>query len=186
MKFYKYFEFVQSFHTSAFAGKSLVTNKFTSQLSSDTAINFDDQVARHNVANASYPDTRREQNKTTVSEVSITDRYETYIIHSNSICSGVNERLVVVLVHTAVANFERRKLIRITWGNIRLSMLENHPMRVVFLLGKPGKEQHQTAMNLENEQHGDIVQGKFLDTYHNLTEADRGHFTIRTLTELDT
>ena len=48
-------------------------------------------------------------------------------------------------------------------------MFENHKMGVVFLLGKPDKKQYQTAVNIENEQHGDIVQGTFLDTYHNLT-----------------
>ena len=64
-------------------------------------------------------------------------------------------------------NFERRKFIRNTWGYI--SMFENQKTRVVFLLVKPEKEQYQSAINFENKQCNDIVQGALLDTYKNLT-----------------
>ena len=88
-----------------------------------------------------------------------------YLIPNEHICSEVRDLFVVVLVHTAIGNFERRKIIRNTWGNI--SMFER--IRVVFLLGQPERKQYQNAINFENEQYNDIVQGSFLDTYQNLT-----------------
>ena len=83
------------------------------------------------------------------------------------ICSDVEDLYVLVLVHTAISNFERRKLIRSTWGN--LSLFETHKIRVAFLLGKPEKKHQQSAIKLESDQYNDIVQGTFIDTYQNLT-----------------
>ena len=40
---------------------------------------------------------------------------------------------------------------------------------MVFLLGMTSNQKDQDHLDLENKKHGDLVQGSFMDTYHNLT-----------------
>ena len=39
----------------------------------------------------------------------------------------------------------------------------------MFLLGKTNNKEEQEQVDVENMEHMDIVQGGFLDTYHNLS-----------------
>jgi hypothetical protein len=39
----------------------------------------------------------------------------------------------------------------------------------VFLLGETRKQRDQDLLEIENKEHGDLVQGTFMDTYRNLT-----------------
>ena len=74
--------------------------------------------------------------------------------------------LMVVIVCSAVANFEARQTIRETWA----SQQEQTNSRVIFLLGHekdPGK--YTTELQEESVAHGDILQERFVDTYANLT-----------------
>lgn len=93
--------------------------------------------------------------------------------------------LYVVLVHSAVQNFEKRRLIRNTWGA---------KVAVYFFLGQidsppppppsssssrssssPSEETllaaatNQSKVEQESAEFGDIVQGNFYDSYRNLT-----------------
>ena len=147
---HRYFDFVTSFQTVTFA-----TNMVTAKISLHDHFNT-----------TATPEARLRKDRLSLSENGKI-RNDTYGIRNRNICSEINDLFVVVLVHTAIGNFERRQLIRNTWGNI--SMFQNHKMRIVFLLGKPDKNLYQRAINLENKHHGDIVQGLFKDTYHNLT-----------------
>ena len=88
-------------------------------------------------------------------------------INNKQICQGANGILFIVLVHTATEHFKRRQSIRETWANI--SLYKNVHMRVVFLIGLTKKKEIQAELEKENKMHGDLVQGNFLDTYHNLT-----------------
>lgn len=42
-------------------------------------------------------------------------------------------------------------------------------MRGVFLLGRVSTDAEQQRLEAEHDQHGDLVQGDFLDSYHNLS-----------------
>ena len=102
-----------------------------------------------------------------------------YQINNKKICSGVKDLLFLVLVHSSTLNFQRRNNIRETWANSNL--FRNHSMRLVFLLGKPQKDSTQALIEHENVLHRDIVQGKFIDAYHNLTH--KGVLGLRWVTE---
>ena len=102
-----------------------------------------------------------------------------YRINNRQICQGAKDILFVVLVHTATEHFQRRQSIRETWANV--SLYQNVHIRIVFLLGLTKKEEVQTKIEEENKIHGDLVQGIFLDTYHNLTH--KGVMGLRWVTE---
>ncbi|EDV38988.1 uncharacterized protein Dana_GF25081, isoform B [Drosophila ananassae] len=76
---------------------------------------------------------------------------------------------VLVLVHSAIPNFEKRRVIRHTWAE--RSYIERTPLRVIFLLGGvgDGAENWQHLVERENSLHGDLVQGNFDDAYRNMT-----------------
>ncbi|KAK3577726.1 hypothetical protein CHS0354_002940 [Potamilus streckersoni] len=90
-----------------------------------------------------------------------------YVLNNEKICTGVHNITFIIMVHTATDNFYRRSVVRETWAN--KDLLRNYSMRVLFLLGRPQDKKVQTAIEHESSLHKDIVQGNFLDTYHNLT-----------------
>lgn len=73
--------------------------------------------------------------------------------------------IVVAMVYSAASNFQRRKVIRETWGG------EDPRALVIFLLAAVGREDYhmQDKIEIEHRVHGDIVQCSFLDGYRNLT-----------------
>ncbi|KAH8410693.1 hypothetical protein KR222_005140, partial [Zaprionus bogoriensis] len=80
---------------------------------------------------------------------------------------------VLILVHTAPRNAEKRTLIRQTWGAPRMVQGAASPLRLVFLLGAvhgvDGEQELQRTLELENARHADMVQGNFQDAYRNMT-----------------
>ena len=73
----------------------------------------------------------------------------------------------IVYVHTSPPNEKRREFVRKSWGNAKL--FQDGRFRVVFMMGLPANQQQQEVIDREHAQYGDIVQGDFMDTYHNLT-----------------
>lgn len=69
--------------------------------------------------------------------------------------------LVLILVHTAPNNFEKRNTIRSTWGR------SDPRSKLLFLLGTSNSS--QADIEYENKTYGDIVQGNFIDAYKNMT-----------------
>ena len=55
---------------------------------------------------------------------------------------------------------------RSSWGNPDIPGVVT---KLVFLLGYPEIERKQELLLEENQKYKDIVQGDFLDTYHNLS-----------------
>ena len=102
-----------------------------------------------------------------------------YIINSRQVCQKESDILFLVLVHTATEHFRRRQCFRETWANVTL--YQNYKMRIVFLLGLPKNESLKAQIDEESSQHGDIVQGDFIDDYHNLTH--KGVMGLRWVTE---
>lgn len=69
----------------------------------------------------------------------------------------------LLLLHAALKNRDRRKAVRETWG------CPDPRTRVFFFFGLQESEEAQMELEQENVIHGDIIQGNFLDSYHNLT-----------------
>jgi hypothetical protein len=71
--------------------------------------------------------------------------------------------LVVILVHSAPGNKKKRQTIRETWG-------EKNPNSILlFMLGGVNSTTLESELNMENQLHGDLVQGNFVDSYRNMT-----------------
>lgn len=80
----------------------------------------------------------------------------------NRICN--KQTLYFVAVISKPSNYEKRNFIRTTWGN---SSQTN--VKILFILGLVEKILLQAAVDAENSQFGDIIQGNFIDSYFNLT-----------------
>ncbi|XP_064608346.1 beta-1,3-galactosyltransferase 1-like [Liolophura sinensis] len=92
--------------------------------------------------------------------------FRDFIISSKSVCK--DQRVdILVYVHSATRNFQRRRILRETWAN--KFIFKNITMRTVFMLGRTHDFMEQMKIKNENLVYGDIVQGDFLDTHQNLT-----------------
>lgn len=80
---------------------------------------------------------------------------------------------------SATAYFVRRRAIRETYGSQKL--FGNILQRVVFLLGTTNDPATSRSIQEEAFLHRDIVQGRFIDSYHNLTH--KGILGLRWVTE---
>lgn len=75
---------------------------------------------------------------------------------------------IVVIVKSAMKNFERRNIIRQTWGNE--SRLVDSAIRVLFSLGISVKSpKTQDFIDAESDRYKDIFQANFEDSYFNNT-----------------
>ena len=73
----------------------------------------------------------------------------------------------VVYVHSSPGNKDKRKNLRNTWGNTNLFKYKK--FKIVFLVGMQTDASIQKDIEAEFREHGDIVQGNFIDHYRNLT-----------------
>ena len=72
---------------------------------------------------------------------------------------------------------EYRDIIRGSWGRPQMPGLVT---RLVFMLGATENVTLQEEIIAESREHGDLVQGSFLDTYRNLTyKSVMGHVWVR-------
>lgn len=78
-----------------------------------------------------------------------------------------NPLFLLVIVCSAVDNFDSRNAIRQSWGSE--SMVDNATVRVTFLLGQTENQTTQAKLFAENQLHDDIIQERFIDSYNNLT-----------------
>ena len=74
---------------------------------------------------------------------------------------------IVIIVKTSRKNFKRREAIRKAWGC--KSFYKNISVVIVYMVGSSLKDGLQKRIVKENEHHGDILQGHFIDSYNNLT-----------------
>ena len=73
--------------------------------------------------------------------------------------------IVIVLVHSAPENFQKRVVIRETWGSRR----NDTRAHLLFLIGAVNSTKLQDKIELESKAHGDVMQGSFQDSYRNMT-----------------
>lgn len=84
-----------------------------------------------------------------------------FLINQETLCG--KRPLILILIHSAPDNFQKRQVIRETWGkSVNRSGL-------VFLLGTVESQALQNRLMTENNLNGDLVQGNFLDSYRNLS-----------------
>lgn len=90
-----------------------------------------------------------------------------YIISQPNCMVHVNGRkrkpFFVVLIHSSTLKAENRQALRDTWFHSDSRIL------FLFALGKTHSNSLQKRIEKENEKYNDILQGSFIDTYHNLT-----------------
>nr|XP_054368116.1 acetylgalactosaminyl-O-glycosyl-glycoprotein beta-1,3-N-acetylglucosaminyltransferase [Mirounga angustirostris] len=88
-------------------------------------------------------------------------------------CAGRRGVFLLLAVKSSPANYDRRELIRRTWGQER--RYHGRQVRRLFLLGSPAREDAESAgrlaalVELEAREHGDMLQWAFTDTFLNLT-----------------
>ncbi|NXX62944.1 B3GN3 acetylglucosaminyltransferase, partial [Scopus umbretta] len=78
---------------------------------------------------------------------------------------------LLLAIKSSPVNYERREVIRKTWGQERT--FEGVFIRRVFLVGVASEAQKAKKLNwllrLEQQEHGDVLQWNFRDTFFNLT-----------------
>ena len=90
-----------------------------------------------------------------------------YVLQNPKLCRNASVDLLII-IHSAVANFQRRRILRETWA--ATDVLRGLSVRTVFLLGRNGSDRgNQVRINTEQASFGDVVQGDFQDTFLNLT-----------------
>lgn len=81
------------------------------------------------------------------------------------ICTNEGEAIKLIIVITsAPAHRDARLAIRQTWGHFA----SRRDIAIAFLLGTAG-QQMDDAISAENYMYNDIIRGKFVDSYNNLT-----------------
>lgn len=83
--------------------------------------------------------------------------------NSNNSNSNVESPIVLILIHSAPGNWQKRNVIRETWGQ------HDARARRYFLLGAVNSTSLQSQLNQENHVFNDIIQGNFMDAYRNMT-----------------
>ncbi|XP_046573948.1 beta-1,3-galactosyltransferase 5-like [Haliotis rubra] len=74
---------------------------------------------------------------------------------------------IITFIHSATKNYERRMLVRNTWGTF--TVIRGFTLSHVFMVARAYDKNVQKKIDEENETYGDIVQGQFIDSYRNLT-----------------
>lgn len=106
------------------------------------------------------------------------DGYPLLFNHPDKCSDGSSESppeiLLLLFVKSSPENFKQRQAIRNTWGNESFAWLElGASIRILFALGiHPNVRQRaavQSALLQEDQAYEDLIQGEFMDTFHNLT-----------------
>lgn len=86
---------------------------------------------------------------------------------NGNICENSPGLTYLLYVHSAPGNVIRRNNQRHTWANSKF--LKDNKMKVMFVIGRPTDKNLQTQLDAESLLNKDILQGDFVDSYHNLT-----------------
>ena len=81
------------------------------------------------------------------------------------LCSSEDKLRLLVVIYSSPIHYERRKVIRRTWGR---AFTAYPGVRFIFLIGQSPKGLEQDIIK-ESQEHNDIVQEDFVDTFQNLT-----------------
>lgn len=98
---------------------------------------------------------------------------DTAIIPNPNLCntspsSDEKRPILLIVVCSAVANFEAREAIRKTWMSIGSNRTGLFDVRTAFLLGQTINDTRQHDLLTESNKYSDIIQENFIDSYLNL------------------
>ncbi|KAM4595563.1 beta-1,3-galactosyltransferase 5-like [Fundulus diaphanus] len=88
-----------------------------------------------------------------------------FVMDNAEVCKN-NTPFLVLMVPVEPKNIAARDAIRQTWGKDR--MVQDKVVLTLFMLGLSGGADVE-ELKQENEQHHDLIQSNFMDTYLNLT-----------------
>ena len=91
-----------------------------------------------------------------------------YIHETKTLCTAETKLTLLIIILSSTRNFQRRRIVRETWTNETYYRLYGD-IKTVFLLGRDKDDAIQKKIDEEFNLYGDIVQGGFIDSYHNLT-----------------
>nr|XP_043884826.1 lactosylceramide 1,3-N-acetyl-beta-D-glucosaminyltransferase-like [Solea senegalensis] len=92
-----------------------------------------------------------------------------FIMDDTPVCK-TRDPFLIVMVPVAPAGVEVRDAIRETWGSEKVVL--GQVVDTLFILGQPGGAdavQVQEKLQHENQEHHDLIQSNFRDSYFNLT-----------------
>nr|XP_043883411.1 beta-1,3-galactosyltransferase 1-like [Solea senegalensis] len=92
-----------------------------------------------------------------------------FIMDDTPVCK-TRDPFVILMVPVAPGEVKVRDAIRETWGNEKIVL--GQVVDTLFILGRPGgadAEQVQEKLQQENQEHHDLIQSNFRDSYYNLT-----------------
>lgn len=100
-----------------------------------------------------------------------------YILEGGDAVCGKQSPFLLIVVPSIPGHFETREAIRKTYGSFADNSVYNSGMKgslnvsisLLFVLGNAKSEVQASLIKNENTIYGDILQGNFTDTYHNLT-----------------
>lgn len=87
----------------------------------------------------------------------------TFLMNQEACNALTKQPFILILIHSAPKNWQKRNVIRETWGG------EDPRARVLFLLGAVTETGLQRKLEQENNLFQDMVQGNFHDAYRNMT-----------------
>lgn len=90
-----------------------------------------------------------------------------YLLLDPNLCKSVDPIDIVIIVHTAPANLQKRQRIRDSFA--KSSLFRPFDVRVAFLLGKTANKTLERILWMEHARYNDTVMGDFDDHYHNLS-----------------
>lgn len=91
---------------------------------------------------------------------------EYLLMPSSRVCQRAKPYLII-LVASAPANRKARQAIRDTWGGE--VQVRGHRVMTLFMLGQPSDPVLGKELIEESKERGDLIQGRFIDSYENLT-----------------
>lgn len=131
---------------------------FALEVSNYSIMVYDLQAASSNI----LPERQQELPKNDFMKLINLANFEFLINHQS--CKELdNQPMIVILVHSAPDNCQKRKVIRETWGE------KDERALLIFMIGAVNSSILQDKIDLENVLHDDIVQGNFKDAYRNMT-----------------
>ncbi|KAJ8918739.1 hypothetical protein NQ315_015059 [Exocentrus adspersus] len=93
--------------------------------------------------------------------------YEAGHVDVNSqICPDLGKNIKLLIAVTSAPSHESARLaVRETWGHFAI----RKDIAIAFMLGATSNQSLNDQINKEQDLYGDIIRGKFIDTYDNLT-----------------
>ena len=126
-------------------------------------------VLPSNISDKQYNFTYTDQMRSWLGDVATVPStlYTDVLLQPARLCPADVPLDYLVVVKSAATHWSLRQAIRNTFGSANIFGHLNH--RLVFLLGRAVRPRHSRKISEESSVYNDIMQGDFLDSYHNLT-----------------